>query len=354
MKLVSVVIPVYNVEKYIEECLVSVLNQTLKDVEIICVNDGTPDHSMDIVEKYAKEDDRIVIVNKENGGLSSARNAGLRVATGKYVYFMDSDDYLLENTLEKLCAVAEEKKLDSIFFDADSFFESEELKQAQSSYVKYYHRGTICEDVLTGPEFMKRLIETDNWRPSACLQMNRREMLIENDIWFKEGIIHEDNLFSFQVSLQSKAVTHLPDRFYQRRVREDSIMTTKTALRSCYGYLQCIKKGMELVPNRLQEEELIQAYILDLSRMRTAAANTLKNMEADELNGLKMEQPEDDILFQILIKDYAKLLQEKTTLSQKVSALKKENKKIKNSRAYKIGRKLTAIPRKIKQLFKKK
>ena len=92
MKKVSVIIPIYNVEDYIEECLVSVLNQTLKEIEIICVDDGTKDSSMEIVERYAKEDDRIVIIHRENGGLSAARNTGLEAATGEYVYFLDSDD----------------------------------------------------------------------------------------------------------------------------------------------------------------------------------------------------------------------------------------------------------------------
>ena len=96
---VSVVIPIYNVEEYIEECLCSVLNQTLKDIEIVCVNDGTKDNSMSIVEKYKGQDDRIVIVNKENGGLSSARNAGIEQAEGEYIYFLDSDDFIAENTL---------------------------------------------------------------------------------------------------------------------------------------------------------------------------------------------------------------------------------------------------------------
>ena len=190
MKIVSVIIPIYNVEAYIEECLVSVLKQTLKDIEIICVNDGTPDNSMDIVKKYAENDDRIVIVNKENGGLSSARNAGLKVATGEYVYFLDSDDYILENTLEKLCSVAKKNNLDSIFFDADSFFENEELQETKKSYVEYYHRDNACIDVLPGGEFLRAMSEGGNWRPSACLQMNRRDLLIDNNIWFKEGIIH--------------------------------------------------------------------------------------------------------------------------------------------------------------------
>ena len=98
---VSIVIPVYNVEKYIRQCLESVINQTLKDIEIIIVNDGTKDSSMKIAEEYLS-DKRIKIINKENGGLSSARNAGMRIAQGKYICFIDSDDFIEKNMMEEL------------------------------------------------------------------------------------------------------------------------------------------------------------------------------------------------------------------------------------------------------------
>lgn len=350
MKKVSVIIPIYSVEKYIEECLVSVLEQTLKDIEIICVNDGTPDNSMDIVEKYAKQDERIVIVNKENGGLSSARNAGLKVATGEYVYFLDSDDYILENTLERLCNVAEENNLESIFFDADSFFEEEKLMEEKKSYVEYYHRDNACSDILPGGEFLQAMSSSGDWRPSVCIQMNKRDLLIDNNIWFEEGIIHEDNLFSFQVCLYSKATMHLPERFYQRRLREDSIMTTKTAMSSAYGYLQCIKKAIGILCGAEIEETLQHAYIGDLERMVNAAAKTLSGVPLEELENLKMENMEDNIYFHLMMKEQAKLLKKNKELRKKLRRLRK----FKNSIEYKIGRIITIIPRKIQKWFLKK
>lgn len=102
MSKVTIIIPVYNVEKYLEKCLNSVICQTLKDIEIICVNDGSTDNSQQILKEYAQKDERIKIVDKKNGGLSSARNAGLDAATGEYCYFLDSDDWIELNTLEKL------------------------------------------------------------------------------------------------------------------------------------------------------------------------------------------------------------------------------------------------------------
>ena len=137
---VSVVIPIYNVEKYIEGCLKSICNQTLKDIEILCINDGTPDKSMKIVEKIAKKDKRIKIINKENGGLSSARNAGIDNAKGKYIYFIDSDDQLKENALEILYNKMEEEKLETLFFDAENVYENEESKNNAFLNDDYYIR----------------------------------------------------------------------------------------------------------------------------------------------------------------------------------------------------------------------
>ena len=98
--MISIIIPVYNVEKYLSDCLDSVVNQTYKDLEIICVNDGSTDNSLDILNEYCSKDDRIFVVNKENGGLSSARNAGLAVAKGDFIMFLDSDDWIDNNTCE--------------------------------------------------------------------------------------------------------------------------------------------------------------------------------------------------------------------------------------------------------------
>lgn len=113
---VSVVIPVYNVENYLEECLDSIINQTLKDIEIICINDGSTDASIDILEKYAKADSRIQIFNQNNSGLSAARNRGIELSKGEFVYFIDSDDYLDLNALKELYDLSVKYGTDFIIF----------------------------------------------------------------------------------------------------------------------------------------------------------------------------------------------------------------------------------------------
>ncbi|MBQ8784417.1 MAG: glycosyltransferase family 2 protein [Alphaproteobacteria bacterium] len=122
---VTVVIPVYNVEKYLEQCLDSVINQTYKDIEIICINDGSTDNSITILEKYALSDNRIKIISQTNQGISAARNAGIKVATGKYITFLDSDDFLSRDAIEKMVTAIENNYVDFVVCQAHAFAETE-------------------------------------------------------------------------------------------------------------------------------------------------------------------------------------------------------------------------------------
>lgn len=343
---ISVVIPVYNVEKYIEECLRSVLEQTLRDVEVICVDDGSQDASMEVVEKYAKIDNRIVIIHKENGGLSSARNAGIKAARGKYIYFLDSDDYILQDTLEFLYQEMEQDELDSIFFDADSFYESEELAERHKSWKDSYHRPDIYEEIVTGMQLVEKMALNDDFKPSACLQMNRTSLLTENGILFKEGIIHEDNLFTLQASMHAKRAKHVAKSFYQRRVRDDSIMTARTALGSAYGYLLCIEGIFkEIVAS--DSEDMRRVYVPQLRRMRNVAASSLKKLTQEELDAVEVDGSlEQKILFEYVIKDYATLAKKK---DKRIRELKKQIKKL-EAENESVNKEITEI--KASKLFK--
>ena len=179
-KKISVIIPVYNVEKYLRECLDSVISQTLAEIEIVCVNDGSKDGSRDILSEYEKKDDRIVVVDKENGGLSSARNCGLDVAKGKYVYFLDSDDLLnSQEALSELYQKAEENKLDQLFFDAEAFFENEEVKQQNSSYITYYERKGDYPDVKCGKDLFCEFQANRDFKPNVGMQLYRRRFYMK-------------------------------------------------------------------------------------------------------------------------------------------------------------------------------
>lgn len=233
---VSVIIPIYKVEDYLSVCLNSVVNQTLTNIEIICVDDGSPDHSAEIVEQYAKENDNISLIRKENGGLSSARNAGLEVAKGRYVYFLDSDDYLERDAMEKLCQKADAEQLDILYFNTEIFFESGRVKEQNQNYVNYYTRKHDYSGVCTGQSMFAKMRTNREFFPSVCLQLFRRSLISENGVRFYNGILHEDNLFSFQCLILAKRTDYIEDAFYHRRMHGDSIMTMSKSIRNVEGY----------------------------------------------------------------------------------------------------------------------
>ena len=136
-KTLSIIIPCYNVEKYIEECLESVCNDLDADIEVICVNDGSTDGTLDILEQWKQKDARVIVINQENKGVSVARNQGLHIAKGKFIYFLDSDDKVKDVAiLEKCCEKMQEDQLDILIGAGRSFFETEEFYKKYSYYEK--------------------------------------------------------------------------------------------------------------------------------------------------------------------------------------------------------------------------
>ncbi len=218
---ISVIIPVYNVENYLEESLDSIINQTFSDLEIICVNDGSTDNSPSILNNYANKDSRIKIINQENKGLSAARNSGLDVATGDYIYFFDSDDILELTALEELYKIAYENSLDLIIFKLINFNDGtdEEFK------LPYHEMSQIMDKLgntfFSYEEIVEFLTILD---VTAYTKFFKKELISE--VRFDENVIFEDNLFMVDCIFNAKK-TYLYDKYlYHRRVRSNSIMTS--------------------------------------------------------------------------------------------------------------------------------
>lgn len=214
----SIIIPVYNVESYLRDCLDSVLAQTCADWEAVCVNDGSTDHSLSILKEYAAKDKRIRIVDQANGGLSAARNAGIKVAKGEYIFLLDSDDWIVPDALERLNNHIDGQDLlcfsGQKYMEADKTYrEPDQLQPATyASGMDYYNANA-----LLSRDF-----------PFVCtvLRLYRRAYLEENNLRFTEGIYHEDNMFTPFVCFYAKKVTVIPDSLYIYRIRPQSIMTT--------------------------------------------------------------------------------------------------------------------------------
>lgn len=221
--LFSIIIPVYNVEKYLFDCLDSVRNQTFSDWEAICVDDGSTDDSAIVLEAYAEKDGRMKVVTQANGGLSAARNAGLRQAKGDYVLFLDSDDWLERDALEVLSQNLEDE--DMLCFSGRRYIEDEKTfrdpdrlkRQTYSAGMDYYN-----ENALQPRDFAFVCV---------VLRAYKRTFLLEQGLWFKEGIYHEDNLFTPKACFYAEEVRQIGDSLYNYRVRQSSITTTANGQR---------------------------------------------------------------------------------------------------------------------------
>lgn len=222
---VSVIIPVYNVEPYLSACLDSVCHQTLRDIEIICINDGSTDRSLDILQCYAERDSRIQVYSQENRGPGEARNAGIYRAHGEYIQFVDSDDMLEPDALLYAYEKAKAEKLDVFAFDAHAVFDSAEMETEKGAYRTYYPRPDRYRNITPGEAFFTRQILDGKFIMQPCCQLIMRKFLLKSGVRFIPGILQEDNAFTVEMLLHAQRVSHENRPFYIRRVRPGSIMT---------------------------------------------------------------------------------------------------------------------------------
>ena len=218
---ISVVFPVFNVEKYINESLDSIVNQSLKDIEIICIDDGSTDNSLEILKEYASKDERIKIISQKNKGAGAARNVGLNHATGKYVYFMDGDDILNLNALEKVYGVAESKDLDLVIFKLINFDDGSNNKYTSDYYEMKFLKDKVNNVVFNYKDVMSHVFSIAVSPPGKLF---KRDVI--SDIRFPEGVIYEDNVFFTEVLFNCERIFFIDEHLYNRRIRSDSVSDT--------------------------------------------------------------------------------------------------------------------------------
>lgn len=216
---ISVIIPVYKVESWLDACVESVLNQTYENLEIILVDDGSPDNCGAMCDAWAEKEVRIRAVHKTNGGLSSARNAGLEVATGQYIMFVDSDDVLHPGICSRLYDAVEDTGFDIAICDAAHLFPGEEPQ--------YFDTDEYCP--MNVPIAIQEMWYQKSFLPSAWAKLYRRSLW--QDIRFTEGILYEDIDIMHLVFAQANDVVYVPARLYGYNHREDSITTKPFGVR---------------------------------------------------------------------------------------------------------------------------
>lgn len=237
--LVSIIIPIYNVEKYLRECIDNALKQTYKDIELVLVDDGSPDNCPQICDEYVALDSRVKVIHQENGGLSAARNSGLAMAKGEYVYFLDSDDYIAENAIRQLHDKAKENDLDVVLFDGFVIDEGGKRDKANC----YYIRKGRYNDEYDGRTLFAEMVNNSDYKSPVQFLYIRKACLTNSNLSFYEGILHEDELFTFLLLMQCKRAGHLSKGLYYRRKRRGSIMTAPVSERNFAGCL-CVLEEM--------------------------------------------------------------------------------------------------------------
>ncbi|WP_340371769.1 glycosyltransferase family 2 protein [Peribacillus sp. FSL E2-0218] len=210
----SIIVPVYNVEKYIDKCLYSLANQTLDNIEIIIVNDGSTDNSQNVIDKYVSENgDKMISFKKENGGLSDARNFGLKYAKGEYIGFVDPDDWVDHEMYEKLYDYAKERNADIVISDF--------IYEPESYITKSALINNIDLSLKNNPEML--LIE-----PSVCNKLFKKSLFEVHAIDFPKGLLHEDRVTIAKLFYYSEKTVYIGEAFYHYlKQREESITTSR-------------------------------------------------------------------------------------------------------------------------------
>jgi len=224
---VSIIVPVYNVEKYLPCCMDSLLNQTFVDIEIILVDDESPDHCPAMCDEYAKQDHRVKVIHKKNAGLGYARNSGLEIATGKYIAFVDSDDYVETNTYQKMYYMFMDTKVDVVFFNYQRFddqgntWTKTSIRKKTRYQTKEEIRGLMLDMIANPP---KSKLDRDI-QVSSCCALYRNDIINRYGLRFKSEreLISEDLLFNLYYLLHAVSITFIPDSLYNYRINPFSL-----------------------------------------------------------------------------------------------------------------------------------
>ena len=255
---ISLITPVYNVAEFLRECLDSLANQTLKEVEFICINDGSTDGSLDILNEYASKDDRFVIISQENQGQGVAKNKGIELARGEYIIFVDPDDWIDLDTFEVLYNKFLETGVDIIQFDYDIHYEAG----------RYHKTRSYGKNLRKYLNYSIKTNDTYNWRNIskgqfshisllACDKAYKLDFLKKNNIKFAPNRHSEDNIFSIAANLLANKILYLNRSFYHYRTRLGSA-TNKVSDDSF-----CVFDNVELIKEFLISNNLFRGFEKD-------------------------------------------------------------------------------------------
>lgn len=354
---ISVIIPVYNVEKYLKECLDSVCNQSFRDIEIICVNDGSTDNSADILNEYAQKDSRINIVTQDNQGLGAARNKGLSKANGKYIYFIDSDDYIDLKALETLYNNALSNDSDVVLFKFQKFDNNNNVHRRGIEFKidKIFGDIDYSNFTFTYNDVKRHVL---NSAFSACLKLYKKEFLDSfDDFYFTEGINFEDVFFHVKVMLRASRISFVNQSLYYYRSNENSILNSTANGFDIFGVIDDVEGFLKEnnYYDSLEDEfiffKIAQILLYIISSQSNEyfehAKKEFENLEINNVGSLKKYALEgydlvlkSDNYFEYVDSYYAseisKLRKDNKRLSRENKKLQQVNNEILSSRSWKL------------------
>jgi len=281
---ISIIIPIYNVEKYLSKCLDSVFSQDipLTDYEVICVNDCSPDLSREIVLEYQKQYENLILIDhKVNSKQGAARNTGLKIAKGKYVWFVDSDDYIETNCLGRLMSVAEKDDLEVLHFNVQQFDE-------RGIYRDYKHFPTET-DVITGYEFHKKNDYKDVTK-QPWAQLYKKDLLLNNDLLFEENTFYEDAIHTLNATLLNKKFVYISDICYFYRKNPSSVVNNVN------------KNGYVLANRLVQLIKILQFIDENYPNLESVIAYCIRLLSRNIFNICKLPKDELKIFIQNISK----------------------------------------------------
>ena len=352
---ISVIMPIYNSEKYLKEAIDSVLNQSFKDFELICINDGSTDNSPEILENYRKKDKRIKIINQKNQGLSAARNKGLKNSEGEFIFFIDSDDYIAKNTLKELYQNARINDSDIVLYKKARF---------NGDKIRYNAPGFNFEKANPNIDFNNYTFNYKKIKPeilnktfAVWNKMYKKEFLdTYNDFYFDTGLIFEDVPFQAKSLLRAKKISYTPKYFYYYRQNPNSIMNTNKNREDIYKIIDIVEEFLKENDyyNELKDEfeyfKLVQIsqYILEANNETyfKRAKKELKQINTkNKLIPNEKIETYKTIINSNTLEEYKlkQIEKENTKLENKLKQIEKENTKLLNSNSWKITRPLRNI-----------
>ena len=263
---VSVIVPVYNVEKFIDKCLNSLVNQTLKEIEIIVVNDGSPDNSQKIIDKYVKKyPEKVQSFIKENGGQGSARNYGLEKANGEYIGYVDSDDFVEKDMYKKLYNKAKENNYDIVVCGNYNVSEDYQNKNIDTFINNY---NTDLENIFFG-------------KMAVWNKIYKRDILIKNKLEFKEKVWYEDLAFTLKAIMNSNTFAFIDEPLYDYLIREGSTMNNSNVQRNL-EILDAFNDILSYIQHNKKEEYFSKIEFLAIDHIYISAIVRVLKAEADD------------------------------------------------------------------------